>query len=191
MIHQQNTSLPHHLRSISWTTQRAIGVLFPLWYYDQVRVHMLRPWRERLGRRLQMFAADTAFMIRVEHNWNIGRELSSSRMMINSQPWGTTQPTRPTWGRNFLTMNTEKRTEATPTYAKGGMWMSYLGHSISLCARATRAILNHATIGQYRARFFRKHTHAHVVNQISKLDITSLPIVRDLRKTEYPFHLHA
>ena len=63
-----------------------------------------------------------------------------------------------TRGRNFLTLNTEKRTEATPTYAKGGTWMSYLGHSISLCARATRAILNHAPIGEYRARFFPQKT---------------------------------
>ena len=59
-----------------------------------------------------------------------------------------------TRGRNFLTLNTE----ATPTYAKGGTWMSYLGHFISLCARATRAILNHAPIGEYRARFFPQKT---------------------------------
>ena len=63
-----------------------------------------------------------------------------------------------TRGRNFLTLDTEKRTEATPTYAKGGTWMSYLGHSISLYARATRAILNHAPIGEYRARFFPQKT---------------------------------
>ena len=56
-------------------------------------------------------------------------------------------------------MNTEKRTEATPTYAKGGRWMSYIGHSISLCARATRAILNLAAIGEYRARFFPQETY--------------------------------
>ena len=59
--------------------------------------------------------------------------------------------------------------------------MSYLGHSISLCARATRAILNYAPIGKYR------ELHPHVVNQISKPDITSSLIVQ---KTEYPSHLH-
>jgi len=38
--------------------------------------------------------------------------------------------------------------------------MSCLGHSISLCARATRAILNHAPIGEYRARFLPQETSA-------------------------------
>ena len=32
---------------------------------DQIQVLMILPWRERLGRRLRVFAADTAFMIRV------------------------------------------------------------------------------------------------------------------------------
>jgi len=35
---------------------------------------------------------------------------------------------------------------------------SHLGHSISLCARATRAILNHAPIGEYKATFFPQET---------------------------------
>jgi len=65
-----------------------------------------------------------------------------------------------TRGRNFLTINTEQHKEATPTYTKGGTWMSHLGHSISLCARATRAISSHAPIGEYRARFFPQETCA-------------------------------
>ena len=40
---------------------------------------------------------------------------------------------------------------ATP---KGGSWLPYIGQSVTLCARATRAILNHAPIGEYRQCFF-------------------------------------
>ena len=38
--------------------------------------------------------------------------------------------------------------------SKGGSWLTYFGQSVTLCARATRAILNHAPIGEYRQCFF-------------------------------------
>jgi len=41
-----------------------------------------------------------------------------------------------------------------PSYAKGGPWLKYFGHSNSLCVRASRAIVNYAPIGEYRLRFF-------------------------------------
>ena len=43
-----------------------------------------------------------------------------------------------------------------PTYMKGGAWLKLFGHSNSLCARVTRAITNHASIGKYHLRFFPK-----------------------------------
>jgi len=39
-------------------------------------------------------------------------------------------------------------------YIKGGPWLQNFGHSKLLCSRATRAITNHALIGEYRLRFF-------------------------------------
>ena len=39
-------------------------------------------------------------------------------------------------------------------YSKGGMWLKYFGHSNFLCTRTTRTIFNHASIGEYRLRFF-------------------------------------
>jgi len=48
------------------------------------------------------------------------------------EEWITEFSRGKTQGRNFLIMNTEKHREATSTYAKGGTWMSYLGHSISM-----------------------------------------------------------
>ena len=41
-----------------------------------------------------------------------------------------------------------------PSYIRGGPWLQNFGHSNSLCTRATRAITNHAPIGEYRLRFF-------------------------------------
>ena len=42
------------------------------------------------------------------------------------------------------------------SYTKGGPWLQSFGHSNLLCARATRAITNHAPIGKYRLQFFPK-----------------------------------
>jgi len=41
-----------------------------------------------------------------------------------------------------------------PSYIKGGLWLKVFGHLNSLCTCATRAITNHAPIGEYRLRFF-------------------------------------
>ena len=41
-----------------------------------------------------------------------------------------------------------------PSYSKDGLWLQVFEHSNSLCARAVRAIINHAPIGEYRLRFF-------------------------------------
>jgi len=35
-------------------------------------------------------------------------------------------------------------------YVNGRSWLKFIGHSNSLCARATKAIINHAPIGKYR-----------------------------------------
>ena len=39
-------------------------------------------------------------------------------------------------------------------YIKGGPWIKQFSHSNSLCARATRAIINHTPISEYHLRFF-------------------------------------
>ena len=52
-------------------------------------------------------------------------------------------------GRNFLDLVNSDNNVLEPTYSKGGTWLQYFGHSNMLCARATRAITNHAPIGEY------------------------------------------
>ena len=57
-------------------------------------------------------------------------------------------------GKHFLDLLDNNSNEIEPSSAKGGPWLQAFGHSNSLCARAARAITNHAPIGEYRLRFF-------------------------------------
>jgi len=52
-------------------------------------------------------------------------------------------------GCNFLKLLDNENNLFELTYSKGGMWLKYFGHSNSLCARATRAIINHAPISKH------------------------------------------
>jgi len=57
-------------------------------------------------------------------------------------------------GHHFLTLRGKNRKPLQPSYSKGGSWLTHIGQLVTLCARATRAILNHAPIEKYRQRFF-------------------------------------
>ena len=59
-------------------------------------------------------------------------------------------------GHHFLDLLDDNNKPLESTYSKDGMWLKYFGHSNSLCARATRAIVNHTPIGEYHLRFFSK-----------------------------------
>jgi len=56
--------------------------------------------------------------------------------------------------KHFLDLVDDDFNIIEPAYTKGGPWLQVIGHSNSLCARATRAITNHAPIGEYWLRFF-------------------------------------
>ena len=55
--------------------------------------------------------------------------------------------------RNFLDLLDDDFNHIEPYYTKGGPWLQAFGHSNTLCARAVRAITNHAPIGEYRLCF--------------------------------------
>ena len=57
-------------------------------------------------------------------------------------------------GRQFLDLVDDNLNIIKPIYTKGGLWLQVFGHSNLLCAHATRAITNHAPIGEYHLRFF-------------------------------------
>ena len=54
---------------------------------------------------------------------------------------------------HFLTLRDKNHNPLQPSYSKGGSWLPHIGQSVTLCARATRAILNHAPIREYRHAF--------------------------------------
>ena len=57
-------------------------------------------------------------------------------------------------GWHFLELLDDNLKPIELSYAKGGLWLKNFGHSNSLCARASRAIVNHAPIGEYCLTFF-------------------------------------
>ena len=56
-------------------------------------------------------------------------------------------------GNHFLDLLGDDLKAIEPSYSKGGPWLQAFGHSNLLCARAVRAITNHAPIGEYRLCF--------------------------------------
>ena len=56
--------------------------------------------------------------------------------------------------QNFLELLDDNSKPIELLISKGGLWLKYFGYSNSLCARATRAIVNHTPIDEYHLRFF-------------------------------------
>ena len=63
-------------------------------------------------------------------------------------------------GRNFLELFDNNLNTVKPNYPKEESQLKYLGHSNSLCTRAMRAIVNHASIDEYWLRFFKQEDFA-------------------------------
>jgi len=57
-------------------------------------------------------------------------------------------------GKQFLDLLDDNFNIIELAYTKGGPWLQVFSYSNSLCTRVTRAITNHAPIGEYRLRFF-------------------------------------
>jgi len=52
-------------------------------------------------------------------------------------------------GKNFLDLLDDNLNPIEPSNIKGGLWLQYFRYLNSLYARATRATINHASIGEY------------------------------------------
>ena len=59
-------------------------------------------------------------------------------------------------GQYFLELLDENLKPIKLLSSKGGLWLKFFRHSNLLCARASRAIVNHAPIGKYWLIFFPK-----------------------------------
>jgi len=57
-------------------------------------------------------------------------------------------------GKQFLDLLDDDFNTIELAYTKGGPWLQVFSHSNLLCTHATRAITNHASIGEYQLRFF-------------------------------------
>ena len=57
-------------------------------------------------------------------------------------------------GKNFLELLDNNLYPIELSTTKGGPWLIHFGLSNSLCARASRAIVNHAPISEYHLKFF-------------------------------------
>ena len=94
-------------------------------------------------------------------------------------------------GKNFLELLDDDLNVIEPSYTKGGPWLQLVGHSNSLCARASRAITNHAPIGEYRLCFFPKEVFcAHAMSIQSSQEDISFTTAKDLTGIGTPEEIH-
>jgi len=86
-------------------------------------------------------------------SWNFSKKHFCDNIVLQ---WKTLFQTSDLKERNFLKLLDSDSQPLVPLNIRGGSWLQHFGHSNLLCTRATRAIINHAPIGEYRLRFFPK-----------------------------------
>jgi len=59
-------------------------------------------------------------------------------------------------GQQFLELVGDDNNPIKLSYINRGSWLKFIDYSNSLCARVTRAIINHAPTGECRLHFFLK-----------------------------------
>jgi ribonuclease HI len=85
-------------------------------------------------------------------------------------------------GSNFLHLWGKEGKMPQPSSHKGGKWLQAFGSDVRLCARVSRAILNHAPIGDYRQHF-------HVGDRNYRCSCRKITLLRDMRVLETRHHL--
>ena len=84
-------------------------------------------------------------------SWDLSKK-SKSNDILNI--WKITFQASDLKEKQFLNLLDDNNNIIEPSYAKGGSQLKVFGHSNSLCACASRALTNHAPIGEYRLKFF-------------------------------------
>ena len=84
-------------------------------------------------------------------SWDFNKKSKSNDIL---KVWKMTFQASDLKGNQFLDLLDNNNNIIKLSYVKGGLWFKTFSHLNSLCARATRAITNHAPIGEYRLRFF-------------------------------------
>ena len=85
--------------------------------------------------------------------WDFSKESESNDIL---KVWKMTFQASDLKGNQFLDLLNDDNNIIELSYIKEGSWLKTFGHLNSLCVRTTRAIMNHASIGKYRLRFFSR-----------------------------------
>ena len=88
-----------------------------------------------------------------KNSWDFSKK-NKSNDIVNA--WKMTFQASNLKENQFLDLLDDDNNIIEPTYVKGRSWLKMIGHLNLLCAHATRAITNHASIGKYRLRFFSR-----------------------------------
>ena len=84
-------------------------------------------------------------------SWDFCKKSNSDNII---KQWKMTFQASEGKDNHFLDLLDDDLNSIELSYIKGSPWLQMFGHSNSLCARATRAISNHAPIEEYRLWFF-------------------------------------
>ena len=95
------------------------------------------------------FNSSPVFLCKI--SWDFSRKTKCDDIINN---WKMIFQASDLKGRQFLDLLDKDFNIIKPCYTKKGSWLKLFGHLNSLYACATRAITNHAPIGEYRLRFF-------------------------------------
>jgi len=88
-----------------------------------------------------------------KYSWDFSKKVESNDI-INK--WKMMFQVSDLKGRNFLDLVNSNNNILELSYCKGSTWLQHFGHSNTLCARAMRAITNHALIGEFQLCFFSR-----------------------------------
>ena len=88
------------------------------------------------------------------HTNLLGTFVKRGNAILSSQQWRISFQVADLKRRNFLELLDNNLNPIEPLNIKGSPWLQQFGHSNLLCARATRAIVNHVLISKYCLRFF-------------------------------------
>ena len=83
----------------------------------------------------------TTLLFPAKNSWDFSKK-SKCDDIINT--WKITFQASDLKGNNFLDLVNGNNKILEPLYCKGRTWLQFFGHSNLLCARVTRAIMNHA-----------------------------------------------
>ena len=99
----------------------------------------------------RMFSFNPQPMLLSHISWDYCKKINSDNIINH---WKMTFQASDGKRGSFLNLVNNNYEDIKLSYIKEGSWLQTFGYLNLLCARATRAITNHAPIGEYHLRFF-------------------------------------